>query len=66
MVIRLTKDHRAARDYLVFETGKVTRLSIRFSDQSWERYRWQRFETPEALVKAVLRRACRSKRKESK
>ena len=66
VVIRLTKDHRAARDYLLFETGKVTQRSIRFSDQSWERYRWQRFETPEALVKAILRRARRSKRQESK
>lgn len=66
VVIRLTTDHRAARDYLLFETGKVTQRSMRFSDQSWERYRWQRFETPEALVKAILRRARRSKRKESK
>ena len=66
VVIRLTTDHRAARDYLLFETGKVTQRSMRFSDQSWERYRWQRFETPEALLKAILRRARRSKRKESK
>ena len=66
MVIRLTKDHRDVRDYLLFETGKVTQRSMRFSDQSWERYRWHCFETPEALVKAILRRARRSKREELK
>ncbi|CAN7312301.1 recombinase family protein [Bradyrhizobium sp. LjRoot220] len=59
VVIRVMKDHRTVRDYLLFETGKVTERSVKFSDQSWQRYRWQRFETQQALVKAILRRARR-------
>lgn len=60
VVIRLTRDSKVARDYLLFETGKVAQRVVKFTDKARGRYRWERFETPQQIVKAIVRHARKS------
>ncbi|WP_407152245.1 recombinase family protein [Bradyrhizobium sp. ORS 86] len=61
VVFRLADgDHQNVLDYLLFETARIVDNVTRFSDRVWHRYQWQRFETTDALVKAIVRRTTKT------
>jgi DNA invertase Pin-like site-specific DNA recombinase len=56
IVVIRSKGRQEMRDYLLFETEKVTQRQIRFTERAWSRYKWRRFETSGDLVKSIARR----------
>jgi DNA invertase Pin-like site-specific DNA recombinase len=62
IAIRLAKDNEAVLDYLLFPTSKVSIPMIRFTEKARTRFKTQRFETADALVRSITRRVISASR----
>lgn len=60
--IRLTEQSRSVFDYLLLSTDGTSGRTVKFSERARIRRRMSRYETPQALARAVIRRVTMPRR----